>query len=98
MLAMVASATWAEKLFPWGQKVGATLLIIAFGALASNLGVVPATSPLYDIVSGPVTSLAIVWLLLGLRLGDQWWPGLQAFNNGDDFELRRRDNRAAGQV
>src|SRR5690606_15366887 len=31
-----------------------------------NLGLVPAESPVYDVVTGPVTSLAIVWLLLAV--------------------------------
>jgi uncharacterized membrane protein len=38
--------------------------------LLSNAGVVPIESPIYDVVLGPVTSLAIAWLLLSVNLGD----------------------------
>lgn len=63
-----ALALWLEARFPWGAKVGAALWAILFGALLSNLGLVPPASPVYDGIFGPVTSLAIVWLLFAVRL------------------------------
>ncbi len=63
--AYAAAATWK-----WAASVGASLLIIAATALASNLGFIPDQSPVYSAFSGPVTSLAIVWLLFGVRLSD----------------------------
>jgi uncharacterized membrane protein len=59
---------WLERRFTWAAWVGASLLVIALGALLSNLDLVPARSPVYDMVGGPVTSLAIVWLLLAVDL------------------------------
>lgn len=68
--AAIAAATmlavWLDRRFAWASRLGATLLVIILGALLSNLGLVPAESPVYDVVTGPVTSLAIVWLLLAV--------------------------------
>ncbi|HUP43046.1 MAG TPA: DUF819 family protein, partial [Thermoanaerobaculia bacterium] len=68
--AVAALGFWLERRFPWAEKLGASLLVIALGALLSNLGLVPARSEIYDAVYGPVTSLAIVWLLLAVDLRD----------------------------
>jgi uncharacterized membrane protein len=65
-----ALAFWLDRHVPALSKVGASLLVLVFGALLSNLGLVPATSPVYDAIAGPVTSLAIAWLLLSVNLGD----------------------------
>ena len=74
--AVTGIAFWVEGRFEWGPKVGAALVAIAVGALLSNLGLVPAESPVYDGIFGPVTSLAIVWLLFGVRLADLRDAGL----------------------
>lgn len=68
--ASTALAFWLETRFPWARKVGAALLAILFGALLSNLKLVPIESPVYVGIFGPVTSLAIVWLLFAVRLTD----------------------------
>jgi uncharacterized membrane protein len=65
-----ALGLWLEHRFGWARKVGASLLVIAFGAVLANAGLVPKASPVYDAVSGTVTSLAVVWLLLAVRLAD----------------------------
>jgi uncharacterized membrane protein len=74
LAAMIAGCTalglWLEHRFGWARKVGASLLVIAFGALLANAGLVPKASPVYDAVSGTVTSLAVVWLLLAVRMAD----------------------------
>lgn len=67
---LTAFGFWLEGRFGWARTVGASLLAIFFGALLSNLQLVPAQSPVYDFLGGPVTSLAIVWLLLGVSLKD----------------------------
>jgi uncharacterized membrane protein len=54
--------------FHWAGRIGATLCVIAFGAVLSNLDLVAPRSPVYDLISGPITSLAIVWLLLAVDL------------------------------
>lgn len=68
--AITALAFWLERRFAWGRNIGASLLIIFFGALLSNFELMPAASPVYSVIGGPLTSLAIVWLLLGVNLKD----------------------------
>ena len=70
LFAVTALGFWLESRFRWAAKVGASLLIIAMGALLSNLNLVPLSAPVYDLVFGPVTSLAIVWLLLAVDFRD----------------------------
>lgn len=67
---VTALAFWLDGRYRWASTVGASLLAILFGALLSNLGLVAPASPVYEAVSGPVTSLAIVWLLLGVHVAD----------------------------
>lgn len=67
---LAALALWIESRLAWGPKVGAALLAILFGAVLSNLELVPLASPVFEGIFGPVTSLAIVWLLFAVRLED----------------------------
>ena len=59
-----------EGRFIWASRLGAALLVIFLGAVLSNLGLVAPRSPVYETVFGPLTSLAIVWLLFAVRLED----------------------------
>ena len=72
LLAVVAGVTglafWLHGRFRWAAGMSATLLVIIFGAMLSNLGLVTHASPVYDAISGPLVSLAIVWLLLAVDL------------------------------
>ncbi len=52
------------------SKIGASLLALIFGAVLSNAGLVPPSSPVYSVIEGPLTSLAIAWLLLAVNLSD----------------------------
>ncbi|MEM7586690.1 MAG: DUF819 family protein [Acidobacteriota bacterium] len=70
IVAVTALGFWLEDKFIWARHISGSLLIIFFGALLSNLELVPLASPVYDAIWGPVTSLAIVWLLFGVRLAD----------------------------
>jgi uncharacterized membrane protein len=54
----------------WLSKVGASLLALILGAILSNFGVVPSSSPVYGVIEGPLTSLAIAWLLLAVNISD----------------------------
>ncbi len=49
----VAAAYTAAATWKWAASVGASLLIIAATALASNLGFIPDQSPVYSAFSGP---------------------------------------------
>ena len=68
--AVTALAFWLDRVVPALSKVGASLMAILFGAVLSNAGLVPLDSPVYAGVTGPVTSLAIAWLILSVDLGD----------------------------
>ena len=65
-----ALAFWLDYRFPALGKVGASMMAIIFGAILSNAGLVPVSSPVYDVVLGPVTSVSIAWLLLSVDLRD----------------------------
>jgi uncharacterized membrane protein len=68
--AATALAFWLEGRYRWARSVGAALIAILLGAALSNLGLVPVGSPVYEGIFGPVTSLAIAWLLISVRLDD----------------------------
>ena len=68
---VVVLALWLERRrVPGLWKLGATLLAIAIGGVLSNVGLVPPASPIYQVITGTVTDLAIVWLLLAVNLAD----------------------------
>lgn len=68
VVGLVALGFVLEERTTWGRRVGSSLLIILFGALLSNLELVPLSSPVYSTITGPITSLAIVWLLFAVDL------------------------------
>lgn len=68
--ATVAVCFWLDRHVPLLSRIGAGMLAIIFGALVSNVGLVPATSAVYGIIEGPVTYLAIAWLLLAVNIAD----------------------------
>ena len=74
LTALIAGATvlafLLERKVPWLSKVGASLLALSLGAVLSNAGLVPSASPVYSVIEGPLTSLAIAWLLLAVNLSD----------------------------
>jgi uncharacterized membrane protein len=70
IVGITALAFWLDLRYGWARAVGATMLVILFGAVLSNLGLVPFSSPVYDAMTGPVTSLAIVWLLFAVDVRD----------------------------
>jgi len=67
---ITALAFWLAGRYSWAAKAGASLLVIFFGAVLANLDLVPASSVVYSLIGGPVTSLAIVWLLFAVDLRD----------------------------
>ena len=68
--AATALAFWLDYRFPALGKLGASMMAIIFGAVLSNLDIVPVSSVVYDVVLGPVTSVSIAWLLLSVDLRD----------------------------
>lgn len=70
IVGITALSFWLARSFGWASKMGASLLVIVFGALLANLDLVPVSSSVYGMIGGPVTSLAIVWLLFAVDLRD----------------------------
>ncbi len=70
VVGITALSFWLARSFGWASKMGASLLVIVFGALLANLDLVPVSSSVYGMIGGPVTSLAIVWLLFAVDLRD----------------------------
>lgn len=70
LIAVVTLAFALDRRFAALSRLGAALIGIMLGALLANLGIVPRASPVYDAIEGPVLSLAIVFLLLAVNLGE----------------------------
>ncbi len=70
IVGVTALSFWLARQFGWASKIGASLLVIVFGAVLANLDLVPVSSPVYGMIGGPITSLAIVWLLFAVDLRD----------------------------
>ena len=72
-----ALGLWLEHRFGWARKTGASLLVIASGAVLANAGLVPAASPVYGAVAGAfvgmlaaaLTEVLNVWPILAKRIG-----------------------------
>jgi uncharacterized membrane protein len=64
------------------SHIGTALLVIILGAIASNSGIIPASSTedapvvLYDVIFSHVAPIAIFWLLLQVNLRDVLKAGL----------------------
>ncbi len=70
IVGITALSFWLARRFGWAAKMGASVLVILFGAILANLDLVPVSSAVYGRIGGPVTSLAIVWLLFAVDLRD----------------------------
>lgn len=70
IVTIAAVAFLLDRYVKVASRVGAAVIAILMAAVASNAGLVAPASPVYDIVVGPVTSLAIAWLLLSVNLAD----------------------------
>lgn len=72
---IVGGAEWLARRGPF-RHLGAALLVILIGAVASNTGVLPAGSsaeapvPVYDAIFQYVAPIALFWLLLSVNLRD----------------------------
>jgi uncharacterized membrane protein len=79
--ALVVLAEWLGRRGA-GRHLGAAVIVILLGAVASNTGLIPAGStadapvPVYDIIFSVVAPIAIFWLLLPVNLRDVLRAGL----------------------
>jgi len=74
VLALIVAASEWLSVHTRLKHIGSGLLVIVFGALLANLGVIPTGGgvavPVYDGVFSYVASLGIFWLLLQVNLRD----------------------------
>ena len=70
---LIVAAEWLARRSGF-RHLGSALIVILLGALAANLGVIPAGSPpeapvaVYDAIFAFVAPIALFWLLLHVRL------------------------------
>jgi uncharacterized membrane protein len=63
IMAIVAFGMWVERT-GWGQKLGGPLVLLALAMGLANIGVIPHSAPLFDMVAGFLVPAAIPLLLL----------------------------------
>ena len=63
IMVIVAFGLWAESR-SWGQKLGGPLLLLGIAMLASNLGIIPFSAPVYGTVASILVPMAIPLLLM----------------------------------
>lgn len=63
IMVAVTFGFWAERQ-SWGQKLGGPLLLLAIAMVASNLGIIPYSAPLFDTVASFLVPVAIPLLLM----------------------------------
>jgi len=69
VLALVVSIALAlETRYKLFRSLGSALVSILLAMLLSNLGVIPGTSMVYDLLGGPIVSAGIVLILLSVDL------------------------------
>lgn len=68
LMFFMVSLGFALNRFKWIKQISPALVIMLFGAILSNFGIVPLKSDVYDILTGPITSLSIIFLLLAFDL------------------------------
>lgn len=78
---IVAGGEWLSER-PYFRHIGSALLVIILGAIASNLGLIPANStdadptPVYDAIFGVVAPVSLFLLLLSVNLRSVLQAGL----------------------
>ncbi len=58
-----AAAVYLEQKTKWGSKVTGPILGLVIALIASNLGVIPMSSPAFDVVSNYLVPVAVVLIL-----------------------------------
>ncbi len=84
LLILAAFGLWGEKT-SWGARLSGAIISILGAFLLSNIGIIPATAPAYDLVWSYIVPLAIPLLLLQAnlrRILREAGPTLLAFTFG----------------
>jgi uncharacterized membrane protein len=81
LVALIACSEWLARR-PGFRHLGSALLVIVLGAVAANLGIIPAGSPpeapiaVYEIIFASIAPIGLFWLLLQVNLRDLLAVGL----------------------
>ncbi len=68
MAGAVALGIYLEKRYAWAKRVSALVLVLLFGILLSNIGLIPTESAVYDTVWDYLVPLALPMLLFHVDL------------------------------
>ena len=72
ILVLTVLGWWLSRSTPWGQQLGMTLVVLVLGLLVTNISGWQPDKQATGWISGPLTSLAIVQLLLAIDLRRVW--------------------------
>ena len=72
ILLLTALGWWLSRSTSLGQQLGTTLVVLVLGLLVTNITGWQPTKEAAGLISGPLTSLAIVQLLLAIDLRRVW--------------------------
>ena len=72
ILLLTALGWWLSRSTSLGQQFGTTLVVLVLGLLVTNITGWQPTKEAAALISGPITSLAIVQLLLAIDLRRVW--------------------------
>lgn len=72
ILLLTALGWWLSRSTPLGQQLGMTLVVLMLGLLVTNITGWKPDQQAAGWISGPLTSLAIVQLLLAIDLRSVW--------------------------
>ncbi|MGD8580353.1 MAG: DUF819 family protein, partial [Lysobacterales bacterium] len=70
LLAAIVFSLWITKRFKWAARLSVIMWIIFVSALCSNLGLIPASAPLYGSMVGYSVPFAVAVILFTVRLSD----------------------------
>ncbi len=72
ILLLTALGWWLSRSTSWGQQFGMTLVVLVLGLVVTNITGWKPDKQAAGLISGPLTSLAIVQLLLAIDLRRVW--------------------------
>jgi uncharacterized membrane protein len=70
LLAAIVFSLWITKRFKWAARLSVIMWIIFVSALCSNLGLIPASAPLYGSMVSYSVPFAVAVILFTVRLSD----------------------------
>ena len=73
MVLVVAFSIWMEQTYAWASKISGAIIALICALLLTNLKIIPASAPIFDVVAwGFAVPMAIPLLLLQVNLSKIW--------------------------